>query len=219
MGQQAFASFSGGKDCHFSIFEAKKRGFEIKYLLNMIEEDGQFSRSHHLPASLLREQANCLGIDIIQKRTTWNNYENNFKQTLLDLKQKNIFTGVFGDVDLEEHRVWIERISKETGIHPVLPLWGKDHLQIAREIIKSGFVAYLIVVNDKFLPPEYLGKKFDQKLVDRLISQGIDPLAEEGEFHTLVTDGPLYTKPLQFTWRKIIAQDGYHFLQVQSKKE
>ncbi len=209
-----FASFSGGKDCHLSIFLAKKAGFSVEYLLNMTHPNGEISRSHHLHSSVIQKQAEKMNLQLIQRGTSWENYEENYCQVLRELRQRGITHGVFGDIDLEEHREWVERVCHSEGIEPFLPLWKKDHQEIARMIVKEGFKAYIIVVDDHFLSPEFLGKLYTIEIIEELSKRGIDPCAEGGEFHTLVVDGPLYQEPLQVEFGKVRKEDKYHFLEV-----
>jgi len=211
---RAFASFSGGKDCHLSIFLAQKAGFKVEYLLNMTHQNGEVSRSHHLPASVIQKQAEKMNLQLIQRGASWGNYEENYRQVLRELHQKGITHGVFGDIDLEEHREWVERVCYSEGIEPFLPLWKKDHQEIARMIVKEGFKAHIIVVNDRFLTPDFLGKPYTLALIEELNKRGVDPCAEGGEFHTLITDGPLYQEPLQVEFGEIKQEDHYHFLEV-----
>ncbi len=120
--ERAFTSWSGGKDCCVACYRAAVSGIQIRYLLNMVTEDGQQSRSHGLSAKWLQMQAKAIGIPLIQQPTTSANYEAQFKSTLLALKQEGITAGVFGDIDFNAHREWIDRVCSETGIIPYLPL-------------------------------------------------------------------------------------------------
>ena len=214
MEYKAFVSFSGGKDCHLSILRAQETGWEVRFLFTMLQEDGEFSRAHHLPSFILERQARAMGLELHKANATWEEYEDNFKKAIRSLKGKGINSGVFGDIDLAEHREWVERVCKEEGIYPLLPLWGEEHQKVAQEMVKRGFVAFVIMVNDQFLDFHYLGRRYDYSLIEELISLGIDPCGEKGEFHTLVTDGPLYHYPITYQWGEIKEENGHHFIEV-----
>ena len=135
---KAFCCWSGGKDGCLSLHRALKN-YELAYLVNMIAEDGKHSRTHGISSNLLRLQAESIGMTIVQRKTTWENYEEEFKKILRELKDEGITAGIFGDIDLQEHRDWVERVCKETGITPVLPLWKEEREKLLKEFIQVGF--------------------------------------------------------------------------------
>ena len=132
---QVFISWSGGKDSCLAGYRAAVNGLKVRYLLNMITEDGQRSWSHGQPAQLLQLQSQAGEIPLVQRRTTRDNYETEFKDTLRALKREGITAGVFGDIDFNEHRQWIDRVCSEGGIIPHLPLWGESQDKILRDFI------------------------------------------------------------------------------------
>ena len=107
-------------------------------------------------------------------------------------------TGVFGDIDFEPHREWIESVCKPSGITHVLPLWGGDQKQIVRDFIELGFKAKVIATCADLLGEEWLGRTVDKQFLQDLaaLNKRITPCGEAGEFHTLVIDGPLFKKRL-----------------------
>jgi uncharacterized protein (TIGR00290 family) len=213
-GKQVFVSFSGGKDSHLSLFKALQDGFQVKALLTMLSDRGDFTAAHRLPLSFLRRQAEAMGIPLFFRHTSWEDYENHFLNMLLQLREQGFTGGVFGDIDLLPHREWVERMCAQAGLAPHLPLWGKSRLEVASEIIDRGFEAYIVVVKDQFLPPSFLGRRYDRTLVAELLALGVDVCAEEGEFHTVVVNGPTYRYPVEYTFGEIRVEDGYHVLTV-----
>lgn len=213
---QAFASWSGGKDCCLSLYRAKNSGMNIRYLVNMISTNGQRSCSHGVRAAVVKKQASALGIPIAQRRTTSDNYESVFVATLKDLKKKGIDSGVFGDIDFNEHRAWIERVCKAAAINPRLPLWLEDQSKLMEEFIDAGFKATVIAVKADLLGKEFLGKVVDKKFLADIaaLHKGITPCGEAGEFHTLVVDGPIFKKRLEITKSEIVSRGEHHFLEI-----
>ncbi|MBC7217334.1 MAG: diphthine--ammonia ligase [Candidatus Caldatribacterium sp.] len=214
MPPKAFVSFSGGKDSHLSLWKAKAAGFDVVALLSMVREDGSYSASHRIPVEILRRQSEALRIPIVVCPTSWEEYEDNFIACLEDFREKGVTFGVFGDIDLPEHREWVERVCAQVGITPFLPLWGKDHHEVALEVVQVGFEAYVTVVRDGVLPPEFLGRRFDRVLLEEFAKLGIDPCGERGEFHTLVVSGPLYQNPIPYTFGEIAFDGKCHYLVV-----
>lgn len=197
-GVKAFCSWSGGKESMLSLYKVQKEGIEVKYLLNMLREDGKYSRSHGLSSKILQMQAENIGIPIIQSKCSWETYEHLFKNAVSQLKEDGVTTGIFGDIDIEEHRSWVERVCKEIGIEPILPLWGSERGDLLREFIGSGFKAIVVAVDASFMGKEWLGRDINNKFVNDLKTMGnIDLCGEKGEYHTFVYDGPIFKKPVE----------------------
>jgi len=214
MQKRAFVSFSGGKDSNLSLLKAQEAGFTVCALLSMVRADGQCSASHHLPVSVLQQQGESLGIPLLVRSTSWEEYERNFLECLSLLKEQRIEYGIFGDIDVIEHRQWVERVCGIGEMKSFLPLWGYDHLEIAREFVRRSFEAFVVVVKDQLLPLSFVGRKYDEALIDELLALGVDPCGENGEFHTLVVNGPLYQRPLSYHFGEVFSDQGYHFVRI-----
>ena len=214
---KAFCCWSGGKDSCLALYRSLKN-FKVTYLLNMISEDGKYSRSHGIKASLLTLQTETAGIKIIQRKSSWESYEKEFKKTILTLKTEKVTTGIFGDIDVQEHRDWIERVCQETGITPVFPLWKCKREELVNEFIQAGFKAIVVSTNAKFLGAEWLGRKIDGEFINDLKNLGnIDLCGEAGEYHTFVFDGPIFKNPIEFIIGEKVLKNNRWFLDI--KKE
>jgi uncharacterized protein (TIGR00290 family) len=189
---------------------------KVAYLLNMISEDGKYSRSHGISSNLLKLQADAIGIPIVQRKTTWEDYENEFKKVVLEFKKEsNIKAGVFGDIDLQEHRDWVERVCKKLKIKPILPLWKKEREELLKEFVQVGFKAIVVATDAQFLDKEWLGCQINKKFIEELKTLGnIDLCGEKGEYHSFVYDGPIFKKPVEFTIGEKIAEDRHWFLEL-----
>lgn len=211
----AFCSWSGGKESAMAFYRAQRTGVRITCLINMLSEDGKHSRSHGLEPELLKRQALAIKVPILQQKTTWEDYEENFQKAILKLKEKSIIAGVFGDINLQEHRDWIERICKENEIEPILPLWGENRKDLLLEFIEAGFKAIVVTVNSEFLNGGWLGRRIDEKFISDLEKMSnIDLCGERGEYHTFVYDGPIFQNPMEFKLGKRILKDKYWFLEL-----
>lgn len=194
----ALCSFSGGKDSCLALWHAQRSGLNVRTLLVMFEERGERSRSHALPAQLLERQAGALGLELMMRNASWRSYESVFVDALKELKARGYDTAVFGDIDLQAHRDWEERVCAAAGIEPRLPLWQRDRGTLAREVIDAGFRSVVVCVDSKHLPDEFCGREYDAAFIADL-PPGVDACGENGEFHTFVYDGPNFANPVAFS--------------------
>ncbi len=209
-----FASWSGGKDSCLALYRATRQGALPRFLFTMFAEDGTMSRSHGLPPSVIRAQAEALGLPLIAGKASWNDYEKVFLTHLADLKKRGIMDGVFGDIDLEPHRQWVKRVCAEHGIRPHLPLWQEARRTLLAAFLDAGFEAVIVVVKDERLDRSFLGRRLDPQTISDLEKAGVDACGEEGEFHTVVTNGPLFSIPLDLQYGEVNGNAGYSFLRV-----
>ncbi|MBU4014447.1 MAG: diphthine--ammonia ligase [Proteobacteria bacterium] len=212
---KTFVSWSGGKDAALSFYRAMG-DFQVTCLLNMVTEDGRISRSHGIRTDVLRMQAEAMGIQIIQQESSWETYEAEFKKALSGLKGRGVEAGIFGDIDLDAHREWVERVSRESGMEAVLPLWGeKNREKLIEELIEAGFETIVVATKKDVLGPEWLGRRIDYDFV-RDISKikGVDISGEGGEYHTFVVSGPIFKKRINILKSKKIIRDQHCFLDI-----
>ncbi len=205
----AFSSWSGGKDSCHAMYRALRQGHRILCLLTMMHESGEFSRSHGTSQALLKSQAEALGIPIRFGGSTWDGYEDALREEVSGLKALGIQAGVFGDIDLQEHRDWVERFCADLALTPLLPLWGGDHAGLAREFVELGFQAVVVSVRKDALGEEWLGRILDHRALAELEDSGVDPAGENGEYHTFVCSGPLFRHPVAFRAGELSEQDGH----------
>jgi diphthine-ammonia ligase len=213
-----FASWSGGKDCSLALHRAKLSGMDVRYLANTVTEDKQISRSHNMSAAVIRRQAEALGIPIVQQPTADDTYEAEFVKMLKAFKSEGINDGVFGDIDFNAHREWIDRVCREAGITPHLPLWLEEQSKLMEEFIDAGFSAVVVAVKANLLGEEVLGRVIDRDFMAYLKGRedDITPCGEAGEYHTLVIDGPVFQKRLEITKSEKVTRGDHHFLKILS---
>jgi diphthamide synthase (EF-2-diphthine--ammonia ligase) len=92
----------------------------------------------------------------------------------------------------------------------VFPLWERPTGQLAQQMIASGLEAYIATVDLKKLPAHFAGRKFDAQLLADL-PDGVDPCGENGEFHTCVVAGPVFSRRLAVTPGERVDRDGYAY--------
>ncbi len=214
--RKAFVSWSGGKDSALACYNAIKNDkVKVAYLLNMLSENGTRSRSHHLSVAVLKAQAEAMTIPIVQRQAAWGSYEEEFKKALAVFKEEGVQAGVFGDIDVQEHRDWVERVSSESGLNAMLPLWQRSRESLMDEFIAAGFKAVIVAVKLECMGSEWLGRQLDRQFAEDMkrLPQ-VDLCGENGEYHTFVYDGPLFKKPVVFAAGKKILEGKHCFLEL-----
>lgn len=213
-GKTFFSSWSGGKDSCLALYRAIRQGGSPRCLFTMFADDGNRSRSHGLSTSIIEAQAAAMGIESRIAEASWDGYEEVFQDVLVAIRQEGINDGVFGDIDLAPHRDWVERVCSEQEIVPHLPLWQAARRDLLDEFMEAGFKAMIVVVNESRLDASFLGREIDPQTITDLEAAGVDACGEEGEFHTVVTDGPIFSSPLPIEKGAVVSQEGYSFLEV-----
>lgn len=210
-GARVFVSWSGGKDAYLAMQRAVRRGAVPAALVCMLNEDGLVSRGHGLPLALLEEQAAALGVPLVTRATTWDGYEATFVSLLHELRRQGVQAAVFGDIDLQGHRDWVENVCEVTGLGCHLPLWQESRRVLLDEFLGGGH-ATIVAVDASKLGTEFLGLELDEGVIVRLEAAGADACGEEGEYHTMVTQAPLFSRPVSLIWEGTEARDGHHVL-------
>lgn len=213
---KAFVSWSGGKDCMLALHRFKQKSTnEVVSLLNMCDDDSNLSRSHGLTRSIIARQALCMNLRITQQTSAWNNYEEQFKKAISQLKDDGVTAGVFGDIYLMEHRTWIERVCRDMEIEAIFPLWNCNTDDLLREFIDAGFKALTVSVHTDKLPQIWLGREIDNNFFNDITAlDDIDSCAENGEYHSFVFDGPLFHQPVSFIRKSTSEHDNHYFLEI-----
>lgn len=186
-------SWSGGKDSCFALMQMNQKP---TVLINALNEDGIISRSHGLHTSILQAQAKELNVPIHFIAATWAEYTEKYIAKLQNLTtQYQLNDAVFGDIDIQIHREWEEKVCQAAEINCHLPLWQQDRKKLVVKMIDSEIVAMIVSCND-LLGQDFLGKTINYQTIKELEAIGVDVCGENGEFHTLVLDCPLFNKPL-----------------------
>ncbi len=211
-----YCSWSGGKDACLALYKMAQQGHKPQGVLTMMNEAGTLSRAHHLPKSIIEQQAHALGLSCVTQATAKSDYQTSYQSALQNCKQQGIDYMVLGDIDLQGHRDWQMQQGKETGITPLFPLWHQDHKGLVKQFIEAGFKATIIAILPDKVPNDFLGKSLTLETMTQLESLGIDVCAEGGEFHTVVTDGPLFSQPIELDLHnaklRTSGDYGYHYL-------
>lgn len=205
-------SWSGGKDSCFALMQAINEGHQLRAVVNMMNENGRISRSHGLPLSVLQQQADNLGVPLTAIPTSWNDYRDNFIEALQTVKQQyQVQAMVFGDIDLQPHRDWEEAVCAEAGLQALLPLWQRHRRALVNEMISSGIETIIVSCNTQ-MGEHFLGRTITHALADELEAAGIDACGENGEYHTVVINCPLFKTAVHLPQYDKVLHEGYWFL-------
>ena len=201
MKDRVLLSWSGGKDSALALHELQQAGhFEVAALLTTITEGHDRISMHGVRRTLLAQQAGRLGYPLeeiaIPQNCTNEVYEQRMEQALEKGRRKGIIGAAFGDLFLEEVRAYRQERMRRIGMQSIFPLWGRHTAEVAREFVTLGFRAVVVCVDTELLSREYAGREYNEDFVKDLPAE-VDPCGENGEFHTFVYDGPIFSLPVQ----------------------
>ncbi|MBS1626719.1 MAG: diphthine--ammonia ligase [Bacteroidetes bacterium] len=216
--KNCLCSWSGGKDSCFALIQAIHQNYIPKVLLNVLNEEGKISRSHGIPSKILQAQAKAANIPIHLISSSWNDYEKKFTQALTSLqKQYDLTTAVFGDIDLQEHRNWEETVCTNANLTSILPLWKLDRRNLVMQMLNAGIKTMIVSCNE-IMGEKFLGKMLTTQLITELENLGIDACGENGEYHTLVLNCSLFSKPIAVDVTDKILHNNYWFTALKLKE-
>jgi diphthine-ammonia ligase len=210
------AAWSGGKDSCYSFYKALNDGFDVVSLLTFMHSESR-SNFHAIKSGLLDAQAQSVGVPLTKRVTNPDSYEKQFKEVLTQFKGKGtegLVTGDIYEVAGHEER-WLERVCGEVGLLPIRPLWQGNTTKIFKEFIDAGFKATVVRTRLDVLGEEWLGRELDGFFLrDILKLSNVDPCGEGGEYHTVVTDGPVFRDQIRLLETQKTIRDGYGHLEI-----
>jgi uncharacterized protein (TIGR00290 family) len=206
MSKPAVFNWSGGKDSALALHHTlAQKEYEICYLLTTVNTDFNRIAMHGVREALLLEQIRSLKISLIQVRLPempdMEIYERETTSRLEKLKAEGIYHSIFGDIFLADLKIYRETQLKKIGMIAVFPLWKRDSLELVKEFIALGYKTIIVCVKDGL--QDFCGRIIDQSFLDDL-PKDVDPCGENGEFHTFVFDGPIFSEPINFTLGEMV---------------
>lgn len=189
-------SFSGGKDSILALHEMMENGHEPAALLVTYRQETGRSWFHGITPELLDTVSEAMRIPLIRCDSTYETYFEKVEWGLAQAKALGAEACVFGDIEPLGHRTWAEERCAAVGLRAVLPLWKRDHLAVVRRTLSLGYRCIIKCVRTVGLPETWLGQTLSETHIQRLLDMGLDPCGEKGEYHTIVTDGPLFHHPV-----------------------
>ncbi len=211
---KAAVSWSGGKDSYLALHRALGR-FDVQALVTMFTEDGTRSRSHGLRPEVVARQAELLGLRLVSGRGSWKTYEQEFKRVLDELARDGFSHVIFGDIFLDEHKTWVQRVCSECRLEAVEPLWGEPTISLFREFLATGAEAQIVATKATLLDQRWLGQRLGEGILSNFESLGVDPCGERGEYHTFVVGSPQMSSRLELREIGRLMHDGYWMLDLE----
>lgn len=212
---KAWMGWSSGKDSAWALQVARRQQeLTIVGLLTTVTDAYARVSMHGVREELLQGQAEAaeLPLHVVRIPAPCPNevYEAAMQEALEGAARAGVTHVVFGDLFLEDIRAYRERQLARIGMHAVFPLWRKDTATLARDMTAGGLQAYLVCVDPRRVPKQFAGRAFDEALLADLPAD-VDPCGENGEFHTFVWDGPMFTRPVAVEVGETLERDGFVF--------
>ena len=211
-------SWSSGKDSAFALHEVRAAGdVEVVGLLTTVNVSFDRVAMHGVRRALLEAQAAALDLPLHIVELPWpcpnEVYEEKMSVAIDVARESGIEAMVFGDLFLEDVRRYRETALEGTGVTPVFPLWRRPTPEVARSLIDLGFRAVVVCVDPAQAPAGLAGRWYDAALLNDLPPE-VDPCGENGEFHTVVVDGPQFAFPVDVELGEVVERDGFVFADV-----
>ncbi len=198
---KAIFCWSGGKDSSYALHKVLlEKKYDVKYLLTTLNSRFNRISMHGVRETLLDLQSVSLEIPLLKmhvSEATNSEYEQEMEKTLMKAKSEGIEHVIFGDIFLEDLRIYRERNLAKVGMIGVFPLWKIDTKWLITDFLAKGFKTITCCVNDGYLAEDWVGKKIDQCFIENLPAI-VDPCGENGEFHTFCFEGPIFKNRIPF---------------------
>jgi len=212
---RALVAWSSGKDAAYALHEVRQSGdLEVVGLLTTVTAVFERVAMHGVREALLEAQARSVGLPLVRVEIPYpcpdEVYEQAMSEALASAAARGVTQVVFGDLFLADIRAYREARLARAGFLGVFPLWDRDTRCLAREMIGAGLDARLVCVNPALLDRTFAGRRFDANLLADL-PPDIDPCGENGEFHTFVSDGPMFAWPVPAMAGAVVERDGFLF--------
>jgi uncharacterized protein (TIGR00290 family) len=207
--------WSGGKDSAMALHAlGAAGGRRAAALLTTITDEYDRISMHGVRRVLLERQAESLSLPLhpvrIPPQCVNAIYETRMKEALLEHFARGVRHVAFGDIFLEDLRVYREKNLAQVGMEALFPIWKRDTRELAREFVRLGFRAVTVCVDPRVLDASFAGRELDSSFFADL-PPGVDPCGENGEFHTFVFDGPIFRTPIAFRVGEVVTREGFCF--------
>jgi uncharacterized protein (TIGR00290 family) len=191
--------WTGGKDSCLALDEAVRAGYGVAELVTFAPAGGRF-RAH--PIAFLERQAEALGLPhrVVPIEEP---FRAGYEEAIRALRAADgIEVLVTGDIaEVDGQRNWIRERSRGLGVEVVTPLWGRDRDELLDLLLDRGFRAIFSLVKEPWFTPQWAGRELDRSAVaslrDLRTRTGLDLCGEQGEYHTLVLDGPPFAQAVE----------------------
>jgi uncharacterized protein (TIGR00290 family) len=200
---KTYFNWSGGKDSALALYHTVREGqYHPELLLTSINKSVDRISMHGVRTSLLEMQADSIGIPLrkleLPEGLNMTEYNAIMSGAVTDLCMQGYRDTIFGDIFLEDLRIYREQQLAPMSITAHFPLWKRDTTELLHEFLDLGFKTVVVCIKSELLDRSFAGRVIDRDFIKDL-PQGVDPWGENGEFHTFVFDGPIFKSPVPFT--------------------
>jgi uncharacterized protein (TIGR00290 family) len=208
--------WSGGKDSAMALHALRSpaQEYRVTSLLTTVTENYDRISMHGVRRVLLERQAESIGLPVhqvlIPPQCVNETYEARMKEALLTIFAQGVRHVAFGDIFLEDLRVYRKQNLAQVGMNALFPIWKRDTRELAQEFLRLGFRAIAVCVDPRVLDPSFAGRLLDASFFADL-PPNVDPCGENGEFHTFVFDGPIFQAPIKIRAGEIVMRDRFCF--------
>jgi diphthine-ammonia ligase len=194
-------SWSGGMESALSCHKVLKEGHDVEYLVVFVAET--WPAFCH-PLSIMELQAKAAGIPLL-KLPVQEPFEESYNKAISKLVEMGIEGIVTGDIYVVDdlHGLWMNKVTKGLEISVIIPLWEQDTHKVLDEEVSSGFRSIFTCLGRQWFTMEWLGRELNKTSAKDLKAlakeTGIDPCGENGEYHTMTIDGPIYKETIEIS--------------------
>jgi uncharacterized protein (TIGR00290 family) len=207
-------SWSGGKDSALTLWTLREQGVEPAALITTVTDQYDRISMHGVRRELLARQATAAGIPLVEVRIppacVNDVYEQRMAEAFASPPLSDVEAVAFGDLFLEDVRAYREQRLTANDRRGLFPLWGRDTADLAREFIAAGFQARIVCLDPRVLDASFAGRAYDERLLAELPAN-VDPCGENGEFHTFVHAGPIFSEPVPSETGEVVEREGFVF--------
>lgn len=208
-------SWSGGKDSAMTLWQLRKSpDYVVTHLVTVLTEQDERITMHGVPRHLVEAQAEALGLPLtvvhVPQGAPNGLYCERIDATLVAFKEAGLTKIAFGDLFLDDLRDFREEHLERLGMEALFPLWHRETKELAYAFLNARFKAVVTCVDERALNPDCAGRHYDKSFIADL-PLNVDPCGENGEFHTFVFDGPLFSKPISIKACSRRTEDKFHY--------
>lgn len=207
-------SYSCGKDSTLALHKMIEQGNEPVALLVMVNEKVDRSFFHGADYIMLEAYSKALELPLLITPSDGENYHLAMEDSLRKAKKLGAEIACFGDIDIEGNRKWAEERCENAEIEAVFPLWHRNREENVFELIKLGYKCLIKSINNTLIPKSLLGKYIDETAIGEMRRCGIDICGENGEYHTLVVDGPVFKSSLPYKTGEVLDFGDFSIIDV-----
>ena len=215
MKEPVVLSWSGGKDSALALFELRQSvEYEVVALLTTLTRDFERISMHGVRRELLHRQAQAMALPVdevwISQGASNAEYEARMGEQLSKYRARHIARVAFGDIFLEDLRLYREQNLARLGLEALFPIWKRDTGELIESFLTRGFRSITCCIDTSKLDDSFVGREIDRRFLSELPA-GVDPCGENGEFHSYTFAGPLFDGEISVRTGETLRRDSFLF--------